>query len=162
MITNKNLESLLDTREVLCENIQTKEQELTALNDELTLLDKKLIPELMEDLGITGCTTSSGIHYKVATSYFPKIVDHEAFAKFVAEDESLKNKVNVTYTVPFKDLLCKEDVTKVVFEQLGIILESRVSVHPQTLKAYARNVIENNLQIPEGLTVYSEKKITSK
>lgn len=162
MTTNKNLDDLLVAREALREKIQTKEQELTVLSDELNLLDKTLIPELMEDLGITGCTSLSGKQYKISTNYFPKIVDPDAFAKYVSEDETLKNKVNLTYTVPFKDLERKEDVTKAVFEQLGIILEPRVNVHPQTLKAYVKNAIENNLQIPEGLTVYSEKKITSK
>lgn len=162
MKTNKNLDELLCARELLQEKVNSKERELAELNAELTLLDKKLIPELMEDLGITGCTACNGKRYKIITNYFPKIIDVSAFAKSALKDEALKSKIKVVYTLPPKELDVNSEIKQTIFEKFGVILEDSVSVHPQTLKAYVRNLIDNNLQLPEGLSVYSERKITTK
>lgn len=139
----------------------TLEDEVASLEDQLK--DKKAelrkvseddLPEALEAAGVTEFTLKNGRKVELAKSYHAAITEANKYAAFAwlrqrGFDGIIKHAVTFTFDRG-QDNLATEVVRRVLkgYPQLKDAVEDKETVHPQTLKAFVKEQMEEGSDIP--------------
>ncbi len=108
------------------------------------MIEAKTIPELMMENGVSEIKTSTGLIVKLRTEYTVKTEDQNAMAQWVESNggESLYKRA-----LRFGK---GEDISAIISaaEQHGLSYEQAVEIHPQTLKKFVKDFIEDKGSFP--------------
>ena len=145
--------------------ISENEAELTILKSELREITEDLLPCAMQEVGLDTFTTTTGRKVNLPTVYGATIgkgrnesdEDHakrreEAFAWLVnnQHDGIIKSKISTSLSRGETQLAYS--ICQLVHEQLGVELDLREDVHPQTLKSFVREQMQSdNEDFPHAL-----------
>jgi len=117
------------------------------------------LPELMDELGIDQFNLANGIKVKVSPFYSGKITDQAAY-KWLEENgeaDIIKGEVNVPFPKGFDKQKLRLFVK--VAEELGLAANIGEQVHPSTLRAWIKDMIQSGQQFPRELfNVYVGKR----
>ena len=153
-----------------CEKLvacKKKAQELEALFEAQKALirtaEDELIPEMMNEVGITSVTLSDGTKIELKDLVFAKIKDQEEAFNWLKENESDGIiKYGVSAQLERGD---KKTANKVVQSllKLGVPCEIKESIHHQTLQAFAREAMADeklSAEIPkEAFGIYETQRV---
>lgn len=142
---------------------------ITALSEELKQITEIKMPEILMEIGIEEFKLNSGEKLKLATYYSASISDSDPVQKEKAfewlrsngHDAIIKNEVKGTFGKG------EEEKARVVFKQLEAmapgLFTKKSLVHPQTLKAFVKELCEAGTPPPaEPFRLYIGKKVTIK
>jgi len=135
---------------------------------EANLADKKKLyneiseiklPEVMDELGIDQFNLANGIKVKVSPFYSGKITDTKAYTWLEENNEAdiIKGEV----VIPFPKGFDKQKLRMIVkvAEELGLSANVGEQVHPSTLRAWIKDMIQSGQQFPRELfNVYVGKR----
>lgn len=140
------------------------EEALKAKKEELDNISKKIIPDVMNALGVTKYVFSDGselvlkdgLNVYIAAANKPKAYDWLRENNY---GDLIKNEVLLKFSAG-QEAEAKEVVARLTSE--GLTPEEKESVHPSTLKAFAKERLETGEQLPMDLFscfTYQEAKI---
>jgi hypothetical protein len=142
------------------------EQEIARL--EAVVSDKKKaynelseikIPELMDELSIDEFRLSNGVKVSINPYYSGKITDPAAY-KWL-EDNNQADIIKGEVNIPFPKGFSKEQLRLLVkvAEQVGLSAQVGEQVHPSTLRAWIKDMVQKGQQFPRELfNVYVGKR----
>jgi len=152
----------------LGENFKAKSDELelvkaqlVSLEEELKQITEKDIPDKLFELGMSSFILTDGTQITTRPEVYCGITQKHQESAFSwlrnnGYGDLIKNTVSLTFGKG-EDALAKvaiEEITK-----LGRIPEQKTSVHPQTLKAFIKELDEKGAPIPEDLfSIYRVNK----
>lgn len=140
------------------------EEKLKAKKDELDNISKKIIPDVMNTLGVSEykfsdgstLTLKDGLNVYIAAANKPKAYDWMRENNF---GDLIKNEILLKFAAG-QEAEAKEVVSKLTSD--GYTPEEKEGVHPSTLKAFAKERLEKGEQLPMELFscfTYQEAKI---
>jgi len=161
----KSVSSLADAMLKLQVEIKEREESLSEAKRKFNKLADEDLPQLMIELGVSKFTLQSGEEVEIKPTYGAHIKAEnkpEAF-EYLRDhgfDDIIKNTVSVAFGRGEDDRAT--DFIRVA-SAAGHIPNQKTDVHPQTLKAWVRERIENGESIPTGLfNVFAGQKATIK
>lgn len=141
------------------------EAQLKAVNANLRKVSEDELPEAMRAVGLREIKLDDGSVIKLTRKVHASISAAnlgEAIRWLTANGHAglVRNEVKVAFG-PGEDATAAELKTY-LDSQLGHDYDAKPSVHPQTLKAWAREQLDKGLEIPEAISVYDQtvSKIT--
>ena len=160
-----SLATLAHNLTLLEQQIEFEEAALAALKERHKTLSEELIPSTMEQIGLSSFKLGNGYSITVKPYYSCKITEENAEAAFHwlrsnNYDDIIKNTVSMSFGKGEDDLA--NQVAEALVKQ-GLHPEQKVFVHPQTLKSFVKEQIENNKDLPTdlfGVYVGKQTKIT--
>jgi len=155
------------------ESVSKLAQEQLALEQEIARIEAELsekkkayselseikIPELMEEIGIDEFRLANGVRVSVNPFYSGKITDIAAY-KWLEENgeaDIIKGEVSI----PFPKGFSKQHLRAIVnvSKELGLDAQVGEQVHPSTLRAWIKEMIQSGKQFPRELfNVYVGKR----
>jgi hypothetical protein len=145
------------------------EEKVKLLNEEHKLITEIKMPEILMEIGIEEFKLNTGEKLKLATYYSASISDADPVQKEKAfewlrsngHDSIIKNEVKGTFGKG------EEEKARIVFKQLEAmapgLFTKKSLVHPQTLKAFVKELCEAGTPPPaEPFRLYIGKKVTIK
>lgn len=112
--------------------------------DKALQIEAVTIPDMLAESGLSEAKTESGLKISLKTEYTVKTASPEAMAEWVESNggESL-----------YKRMLAFEkgenlDVVKSHLEKEGVSYTEKVDIHPQTLKKFVKDFIEERGEFP--------------
>jgi predicted transcriptional regulator len=144
--------------------IENKEQEIKELTQRLELFNNDLIPEYILGMGLSEVKLDTGEAISVKTKYFGNISAERAEAahKWLTENGNaalIKTEISATFGAGQEeqvDLL----VLKNFLKENEMEVNEKKAVHPQTLKSFIKNSMENGVKFPyELFGVYVAKEL---
>lgn len=146
--------SALVRNQVRLQNIvERMEEELKKMKEELDTVSKKLLPDAMQELGLSSITTSDGAKLTISPFYSAHITDEhrEAAHDWLREtgnDGIIKTKVVVPFNKGEMEMVkrCMATLKKAKFDA-----QADESIHHSTLKAFVKERIEAGQPIPQDL-----------
>jgi hypothetical protein len=142
------------------------EQEIARIESELsekkkayTELSEIKVPDLMDELGIDEFKLANGVRVTVAPFYSGKITDPKAYEWLEANGEEaiIKGEVNVPFPKGFDKKKLRLFVK--IAEEVGLTAQIGEQVHPSTLRAWIKDMIQTGKQFPRELfNVYVGKR----
>jgi hypothetical protein len=142
------------------------EQEIARIESHLS--DKKKeyneiseikIPEIMDELSIDEFRLANGVKVSVNPYYSGKITDPAAY-KWL-EDNNQADIIKGEVNIPFPKGFSKEQLRLLVkvAEQVGLSAQVGEQVHPSTLRAWIKDMVQKGQQFPRELfNVYVGKR----
>lgn len=160
----KELSKLVQRQRDLEKEISQLEAQLKARNTHLEQVSKTDIPDLMGQLGISSITLEDGSKVVVEKIYAAHIsVEHQEEAYQWLRDNGHEGLIKSLLQINFGRLeLAQMQALATELQQRGLALESKKSIHHNTLKAFVKEQIENAKPIPHdtfGIFVGSQSKI---
>jgi len=156
----KELENLiLDKRKVSFE-IEKVEDQLKSLKTQEEHLARELIPSLLNRYGLSEIRLSSGEKVIVKDNLKASIADKNyslAYHNMIDAEGDDKDQAENKVKSLFKVQTVIEDPSPEVLNLLmenSVVYDMKHSIHPQTLKKYCKDRLENGKTIPEGISVY--------
>ena len=151
----KDISNLCQELLVLQGKIGSKEQELKTLKAKEKELSEQIIPSKLEEFGVLDIKLADGSRISAEPFYAARITaektdDAHQWLRDNGHGDIIKNVVSVSFGRG-EDDRAKKVMTE-LFEQ-GLDAEQKESVHPSTLKAFAREQIEGANQ------VFDQKKL---
>lgn len=163
----KRIRTLADEMLRLKDGIEQAEIELKAMKDACRKIEELDLPELMDEVGMSEFKMGDGrvisIENKVYAS-IPKDRQDEAFSWL--RKRKLDGIIKRTITVVFgkgEDKKARH-VERNLHRYKSLVDNSIVSsetIHPQTLKAFARKALEDGMDIPLDAFGIFEKRVAS-
>ena len=161
----KSISSLAETQVSLEQAKVELETKLDALGEELRRVREELLPEAMMQIGLDSFVLKSGHAIRIDKFYAGKIPDDRAPEAF---DWLRKNDLESIIKREIKAIFGKNEDKKAeqVFQALidmGANPVDKAGVHPQTLKSFIRERMENGLELPQelfGVFVGNRAKVT--
>lgn len=141
------------------------EDELKKAKELLAGYVERMIPEAMQQLGMSELKLANGSKLSVKKEYYARISDKkmsEAYNWLAAHGHGsiVKDTVAVTLPAGQSDLVNNVERT---LESMGLAVDRRMAVHPSTLKAFVKEQIESGTDIPRDVFgVYETWKTTVK
>lgn len=137
------------------------DEEMKELNTKIKTIAQERLPEMMEDLGIEKIKLASGKEIQLSTFYNAKIPPAEwanavEWLEKTHNDGIIKSGFSVTMNRGEKQLA---DEAKDALRKVGIAVEVEDKIHPSTLKAFVREQIENEEELPREIFGVYEGKI---
>lgn len=140
------------------------DQRVKKVKEELKQVQEHDIPNLMEALGVAKYTFSNGSELKVTDIIAASIgkKNQEKAFEWLRENghgDIIKNEISVKLASGMD-----QDAEKVEesIKQLGLIPERSENVHHSTLKAFAKERIQEGHALPDCFTVYVGRKAVIK
>jgi hypothetical protein len=167
-IDNESLKNISDlaTRQLNLEaNIKQAETNLEEMKERCRNLSENLLPEAMMAIGMEKFSLSDGTAIKIDKFYSASIPKENATASFAwlrANNfaEIIKRKIECTFGKGDDE---KATLVKQAMIGCGVEPIDKESVHPQTLKAFVREQLEEGHNLPTelfGVYVGNRTKIT--
>jgi len=159
-VENTPRDSELHKVAILAKKIQERQNKVALLDAELKQIKQELLkltdedlPATMQELGLSAFTTDDGSSITIKPTYGAHIkVDNreEAFNWLRDNDfgDLIKNNVTCTFGRG-EDDLATQFLT--FAEQRGFTPNQKTEVHPQTLKAWVREQVEEGASFPMDL-----------
>lgn len=160
---SEKAEELIAAQELVA---QLKE-DLKAAQEREAEIGEHELPEMLEAVGMSSITTSTGVTIQVKETVYAKIANKNAFAAYKWLDEnghggSVKRQV----IVPFE--YDDEEAAEALYDQLleeFPDVDTKKNIHHSTLRSLMADLIEAEVDFPRelfGVFVRKEAKITSK
>ncbi len=168
--TNMDLEEVseLCTRQINLEDqLEHAEEAVERLKEELREIQEKQLPDLLKEKNLSEIRLASGEKLILQEKVFASIpVENKEPAHTWLREQGfgdlIKNLVTLTFARG------EDNRAKLILEELrsrGFEPQNNVSVHPQTLKAFAREQLANGKPLPEDrfvVTIVPSVKIQRK
>ena len=157
----KSVSKLADNMLLLERIIAEREGQLAEAKKRLNQLCDEDLPQLMAELNISSFKLKNGEEVEVRNTYGAHIKEANKEAAFAFLRESglgdiIKNTVSVAFGKG-EDAMAESFVESA--ERQGYVPQQKTAVHPQTLKAWVRERIENGESIPtETFGVFAGQK----
>lgn len=136
----------------LWERHESLEEEIDAIKKEIDQIAMQELPELFQSIGLSELKLENGRKLTLLPFYSAKIPDatkSEAF-KWLEEHEHdgiIKSTVEMTFGKGDEEKKQEARVVKAL-EKLGVLFEHDRKIHPQTLKAFVREMVESGEEFP--------------
>lgn len=140
--------------EDLLERLEAKRKETQALYD--TIRDRTL-PEALLDAGVSEFKTTSGMKVKVEKLYLASVTKDKARAFYDWLDEQGHGGIiesNVTIQFGKGDRAAAKEASHQISVEFGFDTQLAESIHWATLRAFAREQIEEGNDLPPELSVH--------
>jgi len=160
----KDIKELVRFTQQLQAEIEQDETKLQAKKDRLELFMTDLIPDFILGMGLSEVKLDTGETISVGTKYFGNISKDRAEAafKWLREHEHgslIKTSVSATFGAGLDEQV-DYTLLKQFIEENEIGAEMQDKVHPQTLKSFIKNSMENGVKFPyELFGVYVAKEL---
>ena len=141
--------------------IETKEQELKDVKDQVKKLSEEIIPEAMQQLGLDQLKLDNGVKISVIDNVYAHISEaKKPDAYNWLRDNGLgsiiKNEIAVQFdktqdsdAIALKDRLSGE----------GLPVTHKESIHPSTLKSTVKELVKKGIDVPDDtFNIYIGKK----
>jgi Asp-tRNA(Asn)/Glu-tRNA(Gln) amidotransferase B subunit len=143
------------------------ENQLKTIQEQELKLSEQIIPNLMQEMGISLLKLADGSSVEVKPYYAAKIPTDKTTEAFQwlrdnGHGDLIKNNITVTFGRS-EDDRAKELIDLV--QQKGHSYKQAEKVEPMTLKAFVREQIQNGRMVPSdifGIYVANKTKITNK
>lgn len=159
----QELSKLAEQQLALEERLLQIAEEAKTLGTQLKTVSEDRIPSLMTQLGVSEFKLVNGAKVTVKPYYsasIPKEVEPRTKAfdwlKQNGHDDIIKNEVSAEFKRGEEQ---KAEQAMEVLKAIGIFAENTKNVHPQTLKAFVREMVEKGVNLPFDLfNVYVGRK----
>lgn len=169
-IDQDNVKSISDKCHQLNElqsQLKEKEEAISLLKHKIRDLEERIIPEMMQEAGVSLLKLKDGSTVEVKPFYAAKIPEsrvEEAFSWL--RDKGFEDLIKNTVTASFgrgQDNQVSELIG--VCEKFGFNYNKKEKVEPMTLKAFVREQVETGKELPFdlfGVYIANKTKITNK
>jgi hypothetical protein len=153
--------ALADQQRTLEDRVKKGEEYLKQLKEELRNVQEVQLPDAMLQCGVREFKLENGLKISIKKFYQGKITDDhrdEAFGwlKQNGHDDIIKNIVNMQFG---KGEDSKASAVLELLQANGYVAVNEKSVHPMTLKAFIREMVESGADLPlETFGVYIGNK----
>ena len=169
-ISQENIKSITDKchqLQQLQKQYKEKEEELSKIKSQVRDMEERIIPEMMQEAGVSKIKLKDGTEVEVKPFYAAKIPESrvdEAFGWLRGQgfEDLIKNTVTANFNRG-QDNQVSELIK--VCEEHGFVYSKKEKVEPMTLKAFVREQIESGNKIPFdlfGVYIANKTKITNK
>ena len=169
-ISQENVKSISDKCQKLKElqkKLKDKEEELARLKFEVRDMEERVIPEMMQEAGVSKLKTKDGTEVEVKPFYSAKIPesrDEEAFGWLRSNnfEDLIKNTITTSFSRGQDNQVA--ELIKVC-EENNFTYVKKQKVEPMTLKAFVREQVEGGKKLPFdlfGVYIANKTKITTK
>ena len=169
-ISQENIKSISDKchqLQQLQKQYKEKEEELSKIKSKVRDLEERIIPEMMQEAGVSKIKLKDGTEVEVKPFYAAKIPESrvdEAFSWLRGKgfEDLIKNTVTANFNRGQDNQV--SELIKVCEEQ-GFAYSKKEKVEPMTLKAFVREQVEAGKKIPFdlfGVYIANKTKITNK
>ena len=169
-ISQENIKSISDKchqLQQLQKQYKEKEEELSKIKSQVRDMEERIIPEMMQEAGVSKIKLKDGTEVEVKPFYAAKIPESrvdEAFGWLRGQgfEDLIKNTVTANFNRG-QDNQVSELIK--VCEEHGFAYSKKEKVEPMTLKAFVREQIESGNKIPFdlfGVYIATKTKITNK
>ncbi len=169
-ISQENIKSITDKCHQLQElqkQYKEKEDELSKLKSQVRDYEERVIPEMMQEAGVSKIKLKDGTEVEVKPFYAAKIPESridEAFSWLRGNgyEDLIKNTVTANFNRG-QDNQVSELIK--VCEEHGFAYSKKEKVEPMTLKAFVREQVEGGKKVPFdlfGVYIANKTKITNK
>ena len=169
-IDQDNVKSISDKCHQLNElqsQLKEKEEAISLLKHKIRDLEERIIPEMMQEAGVSLLKLKDGSTVEVKPFYAAKIPEsrvEEAFSWL--RDKGFEDLIKNTVTASFgrgQDNQVSELIG--VCEKFGFNYNKKEKVEPMTLKAFVKEQVEGGKKLPFdlfGVYIANKTKITNK
>ena len=169
-IDQDNVKSISDKCHQLNElqsQLKEKEEAVSLLKNKVRDMEERIIPEMMQEAGVSLLKLKDGSTVEVKPFYAAKIPEsrvEEAFSWL--RDKGFEDLIKNTVTASFgrgQDNQVSELIG--VCEKFGFNYNKKEKVEPMTLKAFVREQVETGKELPFdlfGVYIANKTKITNK
>ena len=169
-ISQENIKSITDKCHQLQElqkQYKEKEDELSKIKSKVRDFEERVIPEMMQEAGVSKIKLKDGTEVEVKPFYAAKIPESridEAFSWLRSNgyEDLIKNTVTANFNRG-QDNQVSELIK--VCEEHGFAYSKKEKVEPMTLKAFVREQVEGGKKVPFdlfGVYIANKTKITNK
>jgi len=169
-ISQENIKSISEKCHQLQElqkQYKEKEDELSKIKSKVRDLEERIIPEMMQEAGVSKIKLKDGTEVEVKPFYAAKIPEsriEEAFGWLRSNgyEDLIKNTVTANFNRG-QDNQVSELIK--VCEDYGFAYSKKEKVEPMTLKAFVREQVEGGKKVPFdlfGVYIANKTKITNK
>lgn len=169
-ISQENIKSITDKchqLQDLQKQYKEKEDELSKLKSKVRDYEERVIPEMMQEAGVSKIKLKDGTEVEVKPFYAAKIPESridEAFGWLRSNgyEDLIKNTVTANFNRG-QDNQVSELIK--VCEDHGFAYSKKEKVEPMTLKAFVREQVEGGKKVPFdlfGVYIANKTKITNK
>ena len=168
-IDQDNVKSISDKCHQLNElqsQLKEKEEAVSLLKNKVRDMEERIIPEMMQEAGVSKIKLKDGTEVEVKPFYAAKIPEsrvEEAFSWL--RDKGFEDLIKNTVTASFgrgQDNQVSELIG--VCEKFGFNYNKKEKVEPLTLKAFVREQVEGGKELPFdlfGVYIANKTKITN-
>ncbi len=151
----------------LQEQLKKKNEELDHIKFKVRDMEERIIPEMMQEAGVSLLKLSDGSQVEVKPFYAAKIPEsrvEEAFGwlRSNGHEDLIKNTVTASFNRGQDNQVA--ELIKVC-EQFNFTYNQKQKVEPMTLKAFVREQVEGGKKLPFdlfGVYIANKTKITTK
>src|SRR5210317_2514762 len=151
----------------LNKQIEDQEEKLSLLKNKARDLEERIIPEMMQEAGVSLLKLADGSSVEVKPFYAAKIPEsriEEAFSwlRGNGHEDLIKNTITTQFSRG-QDNQVSELIS--VCEKFGFNYNQKQKVEPMTLKAFVKDQVEQGKEIPFdmfGVYIANKTKITNK
>jgi hypothetical protein len=141
--------------------VERLEEELKKAKKVHTETAEQAIPNLMDSLGITEFSTTEGFKIKIKESVHASINKDNSQAALAWVEahgygRMIKNQFTVTYPTDQGEIA---EALRKYLEENHANYKQKESIHPSTLKAWARELLEEGKDIPLELIAVYRKRV---
>ena len=169
-ISQENIKSITDKchqLQQLQKQYKEKEEELSKIKSQVRDMEERIIPEMMQEAGVSKIKLKDGTEVEVKPFYAAKIPESridEAFSWLRSNgyEDLIKNTVTANFNRG-QDNQVSELIK--VCEEHGFAYSKKEKVEPMTLKAFVREQVEGGKKVPFdlfGVYIANKTKITNK
>ena len=169
-ISQDNVKSITDKCHQLQElqkQYKEKEEELSKIKSQVRDMEERIIPEMMQEAGVSKIKLKDGTEVEVKPFYAAKIPESrvdEAFGWLRGQgfEDLIKNTVTANCNRG-QDNQVSELIK--VCEEHGFAYSKKEKVEPMTLKAFVREQVESGKKLPFdlfGVYIANKTKLTTK
>ena len=148
--------SELANRQIKLENLLVRLEQLHEKTKEnLKRISERALPEAILSTGLSEFKLEDGTKVTVKKAYYPSVKEenkHEAYSWLVANGyDIIKNEVKVSFT---KGESAKAAEALAAIKSLGFQPVANETIHWQTFRAWAKDVAEKGIQLPDSINLY--------
>ena len=168
-IDQDNVKSISDKCHQLSElqsQLKDKEEALSLLKHKIRDMEERVIPEMMQEAGVSLLKLKDGSTVEVKPFYAAKIPESRVEEAFIwLRDRGFEDLIKNTVTASFgrgQDNQVSELIS--VCEKFGFNYNKKEKVEPMTLKAFVREQVESGKELPFdlfGVYIANKTKITN-
>lgn len=153
----KAIENLV-TRQIELEDLVDRlENQLKIAKSDLQEVQDKLLPETMLDMNCSRFDTASGLVVKVEPAYYASIKKEdqkEVYDWIISQGNEGIIESNVLLPFGKGEHLAAADAAQRIHRDMGLAAEVKESIHWATLRAFARELIEEGQDVHPKLNVH--------
>jgi len=151
-VTLRELTEKCEYLEELDRKAAELEEQLDKLKNEISGITNAELPELFQAIGLAELKLASGRKVTLLPFYSAKIPEENKPVAFAWLEEHnhdgiIKATVEMTFGKGEEEKKQEKKVCEVL-KKMGIIFEHDRKIHPQTLKAFVREMVESGEQFP--------------